>query len=312
MALQFTRRVALSASRRRGASFLFHRSASTQQMPHRNSWKPIRHTSNMNDDDVMPAQAELDVDLSFELEEFDSTSVTGDGLFYPDDWLLLDGKLDSYQSIVAEDCPIFLNTAVRWQETDKIWSSKVHDRHPFLGFLSLLENAQENSAVYLSIPYLTDKYVIDQLCHYADPRYGGLQIYIILGPHPMNHAFLKKFISDTKEAQIRTALSRLHIKTFGFDDDTMESFFSHSKAMVSTAGAMIGSYNYTAKARLRHFEHAVLLDADCKATQLLREELSTGWENIPSKEMVFPAPQRQPTTECASVNPYAKNPAIYR
>lgn len=271
----------------------------------------------MDDDAVLPAQGELDVDLTFEMEEFDSTSVTGDGLFYPDNWLLLDGQLESYQSLVVEAYPIFLNTAVRWQEadsgvnSDKILTSKVHDRHPFLGFLSLLENAQANSAVYLSIPYLTDKYAIDQLCHYADPMHGGLRIYIILGPQSMNRTFLKRFIADKKEAQIRTSLSRLHIKSFGIDDNTKESYFSHSNAVVSTAGAMIGSYNYTAKARLRHFEHAVLLDPDCNATQLLRKELSAGWEAIPGKEMVFPAPKRQQATGgCATVNPYAKKPAI--
>lgn len=79
--------------------------------------------------------------------------------------------------------------------------------------------------------------------------------------------------------------------------------------MVSTAGAMIGSYNYAAKARLRHFEHAVLLAPDCEATQMLRDELRNGWNAIPSDEMTFPAPPKvvAPTGR-VTVNPYAKKP----
>jgi hypothetical protein len=79
--------------------------------------------------------------------------------------------------------------------------------------------------------------------------------------------------------------------------------------MVSTAGAMIGSYNYTAKARLRRFEHAVLLAPDCEATQMLRDELRNGRNAIPSDETTFPAPPKvvAPTGR-VTVNPYAKNP----
>lgn len=297
---------------------MFHRQPSLEENPQQQQHIIIDHGRRLH----FAYSGELYVDLTFEIEEFDSTSVTtGDfGLFYPDNWLLLDGQIETYHSLVAaheEAYPIFLNTAVRWKETDigvnseMISTSKVHDRHPFLGFLSWLENAQVYSAVYLSIPYLTDKYVIDQLCYYADPIHGrGLQIYTILGPQSMNQTFLKRFISDKKEAQIRTSLSRLHIKSFGIDDNTNESYFSHSNAMVSTAGTMIGSYNYTAKARLRHFEHAVLLDADCNATLLLCKELSARWEAIPSEDMVlFPAPTRQQPTGYITVNPYAKKQA---
>jgi hypothetical protein len=51
----------------------------------------------MDDDTLLPTRRELDVDLTFEFEEFDSTSVTGDGLlYYPDNWLILDGQLESF------------------------------------------------------------------------------------------------------------------------------------------------------------------------------------------------------------------------
>ena len=135
------------------------------------------------DDGHSYSQAELDVDLAFEMQEFDSNELAGDGLFYTDSWLLLDGQLEAYADLVEEsEVPIFLNTAIRWQEHDvgatskKLNTSKVHDRHPFLGFLSLLQNAEVGSNVFMSIPYLTDKYVIDQLCYFAKPEYGGLQI----------------------------------------------------------------------------------------------------------------------------------------
>ena len=60
----------------------------------------------------------------------------------------------------------------------KISISKVHDRSPFcFVFLSLLERARVNSAVYLSIPYLTDKYVIVQLFRNTDTKHDrSLQI----------------------------------------------------------------------------------------------------------------------------------------
>lgn len=265
------------------------------------------------DDGHSYSQAELDVDLAFEMQEFESNELVGDGLFYEDSWLLLDGQLETYEALVAEaEFPVFLNTAVRWQEHDvgvtsrKISTSKVHDRHPFLGFMSLLQNAEDRSSVYMSIPYLTDKYVIDQLCHFAKPEYGGLQFYIILGPKPFNKRFLTNFIRKEKETQIREALSRLHIKVFGTDDGSMESSFSHSNGVVSTAGAMIGSYNYSAAARLLHFEHSVLLKPDSQATTMLRDELRNGWNAIQSEEMSFIKPQTsEAPTQGKAVNPYA-------
>ena len=183
----------------------------------------------------------------------------------------------------------------------------------FLGSMSLLENAEKNSSVFTSIPYLTDKYVIDQLCRFSKQEYGGLQFYIILGPKSFDNTFLNGFIKTDNEVQIREVLSRLHIDVFGTDDDSLESHFSHSNGMVSTAGAMIGSYNYTAKARLCHLEHAVLLAPDCEATQMLRAELMNGWNAIQSDEISFPAPpKREAPTGGATDNPYAKMPKTNR
>jgi hypothetical protein len=50
--------------------------------------------------------------------------------------------------------------------------------------------------------------------------------------------------------------------------------------MVSTAGAMIGSYDYSGAARLQHTEHAVLVgpDSDLKG---MKVELAEMWRTIP-------------------------------
>ena len=70
---------------------------------------------------------------------------------------------------------------------------------------------------------------------------------------------------------------------------------------------MIGSYNYSAKARIRHFEHSVLLEPNCQATEMLRDELSDGWNAITSEEMTFPIPPtREAPTRKERVNPYGK------
>lgn len=48
----------------------------------------------MDDDTLLPTRRELDVDLTFEIEEFDSTSVTGDGLlYYPDNSSLMETRI---------------------------------------------------------------------------------------------------------------------------------------------------------------------------------------------------------------------------
>lgn len=66
--------------------------------------------------DCHHSQGELDVDLAFEMQEFESNEIIGDGLFYTDTWLLGDGQLDTYKKLVLCEHPIFLNTAIRWQK----------------------------------------------------------------------------------------------------------------------------------------------------------------------------------------------------
>jgi hypothetical protein len=97
-----------------------------------------------------------------------------------------------------------------------------------------------------------------------------------LGPKHWCRETLEKFVGRSESRE--TAVKRLHIKSFGHDNHASTATYSHSKALVCTAGAMIGSYNYTGAARLRHTEHAVLLgpDSDLKGMKVeLAEMCST-------------------------------------
>jgi hypothetical protein len=79
--------------------------------------------------------------------------------------------------------------------------------------------------------------------------------------------------------------------------------------MVCTAGAMIGSYNYTAAARLRHTEHAVLLGPDSDL-EGMKVELAEMWHTIPGTELKFsrvPSPTKfSPPPPGELHNPYKK------
>lgn len=232
----------------------------------------------MEDDGPYSAlsQFDVDVDVDFELAEQDATVWIGDGHFIDQSWVN-QGTDDAIEA--TEERPAVLHTCLRHPTSEpEAGKSYAHDCHPFVAFVHLLQNAQEGSDVFLSIPYLSDFTAIDQLCHYADPEYGGLQIYIVLGPKTWNVECLEKFVGRSKSRE--TALARLHIKRFGRDDGVTSASFSHSKAMVSSAGVMIGSYNFTNAARLRHMEHGVLLGQDFDSSGL-RSELQNLWQQAP-------------------------------
>lgn len=85
----------------------------------------------MNDDALLPTRRELDVDLTFEFEEFDSSSVTGDS--NPFTKALLLRRLVQYfltHQFVGK------RQIVAWIRK-KISISKVHDRSPFIVFFVL-------------------------------------------------------------------------------------------------------------------------------------------------------------------------------
>lgn len=149
--------------------------------------------------------------------------------------------------------------------------SIVHDRHPFLGVVHLLRSATDRSTVYVSVPFLTDHHLLDEFCHFAKSNVKDLDIRIIIGPQQWVEDQLKDFV-DTFEHREK-AISKLHIRRFGRN----ESSYCHSKAIVSSGGAMIGSYNYTYASRFRHREDAVVLPPGPEVDGL-RQSLAAVWD----------------------------------
>ena len=155
-----------------------------------------------------------------------------DGPFIDQTWVSL-GEIQPVQPLYTDQVFI-LSTYLRHPKGSELeGESFAHDRHPFVVFLHLLDKAEANSTVYISMPYLSDFDAIDQLCHYAN----GLTINIILGPRTTNISNLENFVGRSQSRE--EAVARLHMKQYGRDDrpDTISS--SHSKAMVSSAGGMV-------------------------------------------------------------------------
>ena len=98
--------------------------------------------------------------------------------------------------------------------------SFIHDRHPFLGFLHLLHHAERGSSVYMSFPYHTDFYALDQICRYAQEEHGNLQFYIsIVGPKHF------KILKQLNDSSTTTKLCELRYRNFISNDlvATMEA-----------------------------------------------------------------------------------------
>lgn len=167
---------------------------------------------------------------------------------------------------VARDRPLILHTGARLTPSDV---SYAHEEHPYVAFVHLLKTAAKKSVVFISIPFLTDFMVIDELCHYANPDVSDLHINILLGPKTWVIESFESFVGGDSVRE--EAVSRLHIKRYGRDEADSHSKYSHSKVMVTTSGTMIGSCNYTYASRFRHTEHAVLLDPDHDTSGILAE-----------------------------------------
>jgi hypothetical protein len=249
------------------------------------------------------SQFDVDVDVDFERAEQEATVWIGDGHFVDQSWVSL-GTDDAIES--TGDLPAVLHTCLRHPcGAPEAGKSYAHDCHPFVAFVHLLKHAQKGSDIFISIPYLSDFTAVDQLCYHADPEDRNLQIYIILGPDNWNIECLEKFVGRSKARE--TALGRLHIKRYGRDDGSKYASFSHSKAMVSSAGVMLGSYNYTNAARLRHNEHCILLGQDFDSSGL-RTELQNLWQQAPGQEVKIarvPSPTKfVPPRKGEVYNPY--------
>mmetsp|Transcript_11392 Transcript_11392/g.23346 ORF Transcript_11392/g.23346 Transcript_11392/m.23346 type:complete len:260 (-) Transcript_11392:267-1046(-) len=253
--------------------------------------------------DSSPEQCEAalmysEYDHEYEKQGHLETKWVGDGDFVDQTWLLGDGSSGA-EITLAKERPTMLYTCVRWPSGPYQGKSMAHSNHPMVALVHLLSNADRGSDVFMSVPFLSDFNVIDQLCRYANPDESGLNIYILLGPSFWNKSNLCDFVGFLENR--RQAVARLHIKDCGHD----RKYF-HTKAVVSTAGMMIGSYNYTKASREEHYEHAVLFGPDFHALDGLRQELSDEWKRL-GPEIDIPKKEAQafPDNDAVS-NPYRK------
>jgi hypothetical protein len=109
-------------------------------------------------------------DAAFEREIQDSTVWVGDGYFIDQSWVSL-GETKPVEP--EEERLLVLHTC--WRHPlghEKAGRSFAHDHHPFVAFVHLLDIALPVSDVFMSIQFLGDFNVIDQLCHYASPQYS--------------------------------------------------------------------------------------------------------------------------------------------
>ena len=273
-----------------------------QAKQHNNSTHNIHAEASMNDSNLEQNISYWEYNAEYERQGQRETVWARDGHFVDQSWLLGDGEQDG-EIAVTNDRPTLLYTCIRFPSGPEAGRSIAHENHPFVALVHLLAAAEPNSEVFLSAPFLSDFAVIDQLCHYAMPTASNLNIFIILGPAPWNIESLQNFVG--KYENRRVAVARLRIKLYGSDLE-----FYHSKAVVTSAGAMVGSYNYTQASRLKHYEHAALFGPSIPQYQGLRTELSQFWNSLDVPEVSIPRRQEpqqqtQPNGKAVS-NPYKK------
>ena len=251
----------------------------------------------MNDSNLELNTSHWEYNAQYECQGQSGTVWAGDDHFVDQSWLLGDGK-QSGEMAVTNDRPTILYTCIRHPSGPNAGKSIAHENHPFVALVYLLAAEEPNSEVFLSAPFLSDFAVIYQLCHYAMPTASNLKIFIVLGPSPWNIESLQNFVGTYENR--RVAVARLRIKLYGKDSE-----FFHSKAVVTSAGAMVGSYNYTQASRLKHYEHAVLFDPSFLQYQGLRTELSQFWDSLDVSEVSIPR-MDEPQQQKAVSNPYKK------
>ena len=125
---------------------------------------------------------------------------------------------------------------------------------------------------------------------------------ILLGPKTWVIESFESFVGEDSSRE--EAVARLHIKRYGRDEADSHSKYSHSKVMVTPAGTMIGSYNYTYASRFRHTEHGVLLGPDHDTSGLLAE-LNDLWTRAGPEISI----KKKSKPVYDKVNPYKKRKA---
>ena len=225
-------------------------------------------------EEAVPEQDYM-IDVSYEMEQVELAmqSATEEGHFLGRQWLFQGQDLRAEVRLSSPERPLDVHTYLRGNNRQ----SFAHNRHPFVAALYLLREADGGSAVYISAPFLTDTYFVDELCHYAKPIEDGgrsLQVHLLLGPAVFNETVISRFIGTS---QVRfESISRLSLRRYGIDNPVQNSAYMHTKVLISTAGTMIGSYNYTFASRFRHREDGIVIENGSMADRY-RERFRDVW-----------------------------------
>lgn len=230
--------------------------------------------------DMDESLACIDLDYEHEMQRKHCSWIEGgQGHFMHRRWVLTNSNDEVLLRVDANGPTCFsVHTHVRNISDEAC----VHDQHPFVAMIYLLRNAETSSTVYVSVPFLTDMHIVDELCHYAKPVSEGgrdLTIRVILGPQRWVTSELQRFVNAFAQEGCRLreeAIGRLAVRRFGTDNGTRSSY-CHSKAMASTAGAIAGSYNYTYASRYRHREDGCYMPPGADV-ESLRNRLHAIWD----------------------------------
>lgn len=147
---------------------------------------------------------------------------------------------------------------------------------------------------------------MDELAHYAKPVAEGgknLEVRMIIGSKKWAKTEIRRYLThkaggnDVRRRR-KSALDRLRIRTWGRDPPynpnepytSCRSRYSHAKTIVTSAGAMMGSYNFTFASRNCHFEDGVVI-APGEQVNELRADLQAIWHrgatvHIPGAEIL--------------------------
>jgi hypothetical protein len=218
-------------------------------------------------------------DIEYELKMQSEIVWKGNGHFTERKWLFTDvnGNIVSAPVEISPERPLIVHTTKRSSTPGGL--SYAHEEHPFIAFVHLLKSADVGSTVFITMPYLTDFYVLDELCHYAATEEEGgrnLTIKAIIGYNKDALDTINSFIGVSAKRQ--AGINRLHLRYQGSGCP-----FIHTKGMASTAGCMVGSYNFTTAACEKNIEQGVLLAAGAQSDKV-RIQLEAQWLACPAMQ----------------------------
>ena len=225
-------------------------------------------------DDDWTSSFQTNVDIAYERRMQESEEWLEEGHFLTQGWYKR--TADNVNVELATARPLLVHTHIRGTNGESV----AHDSHPMIALVHLLQTAPPESEVYISIPFLTDYHVIDQLARYAKPTVElgrKLTIRIILGPCSDNVETIQAFVGTSLERY--WSVQRLQIRQYGvMGTAQVRAQYMHSKAVIGSELGMIGSYNYTYASRFRHAEDGFVFD-ESSQLDCHRERLRLAWEN---------------------------------